>query len=110
MARTGLILFSPVCFPPTIQARPAITQGNSPYTPPDNNTNAYQNYILDNCKAFCMATITFQFCEFKKIHTPCNGHIRGIYFHAACVRASDKPSPVVEQELLNHIYHDGPAE
>lgn len=45
MARTGLILFSPVCFPPTIQARPAITQGNSPYAPPDNNTNAYQNYI-----------------------------------------------------------------
>lgn len=27
-----------------------------------------------------------------------------------CVRASDKRSPVVEQELLNHIYPDRPAE
>lgn len=26
------------------------------------------------------------------------------------VRASDKRSPVVEQELLNHIYPHGPAE
>ena len=100
MARTGLILSSPVCFPPTIQARPAITQGNSPYTPPDNNTNAYQNYILHKCKAFCMATITFQFSEFKKIHIPYNGNIRGTYFHAVSVRASDKHSPVVERELL----------
>lgn len=109
MARTGLILFSPVCFPPTIQARPAITQGNGPYTPPDNNTNAYQNYVLDNCKAFCMATITFQFCEFKKIHI----HVMVIseeLISMLCVRASDKRSPVVEQELLNHIYPDRPAE
>lgn len=110
MARTGLILFSAVCFPPTIRTRPAITQGNSPYALPDNNTNAYQNYILDNCEAFCMATITFQFCGFKKIHIPCNGDIRGTYFHSVCVRASDKHSPMVEQELLNHIYPHGTAE
>lgn len=110
MARTGLILFPPVCLPPTIQARPAITWGNSPYTPSDNNTNAYQNYILDNCTAFCIATITFQFRELKKIHIPCNGDIRGTYFHAVCVRASDKRSPVVQRELLNPICLDGAAE
>lgn len=48
-----------------------------------------------------MATITFQFYGFKEIHIPCNGDIRGTYFHSVCVRASDKHSPVVEQELLN---------
>lgn len=72
-----------------------------------------------------MATITFQFCEFKKIHIPCNGDIRGVYFHAlclfltlsltlvcvcVCVMSSDKRSPVVEQKLLKHIYTDGAAE
>lgn len=97
MARTGLILSSSVCFLPTIQARPAITPGNSLYTLPDNNANAYQNYILHKCKALCMTTITFQFCEFKKIHIPCNGDIRETYFHAVCVTASDKRSPVVER-------------
>lgn len=54
-----------------------------------------------------MATITFQFQEFKKIHIPsCNGDIRGTYFHVVCGAASDKRSPVVEHELLNHIYSD----
>lgn len=109
MARTGLILFSPVCFPTTIRARPAITQGNSPNALPDNNTNAYQNYIVDNWKAFCMATITFQFYGFKEIHIPCNGDIRGTYFHSVCVRASDKHSPVVEQALLNPVYSHRPV-
>lgn len=61
-------------------------------------------------RRFPVAAITFQFWGFKKIHIPCNGDIRGTYFHSASVRASDKRSPVVEQELLNPIYPCGAAE
>lgn len=57
-----------------------------------------------------MATITFQFCGFKKIQIPCNGDIKGTYFHSVCVRAPDKHSPLDKQELLNHIYPHGAAE
>lgn len=71
--------------------RPAITPGGGGCREggvPDNNTNAYQNYILNNCEALGAATITFQFWGFKKIHLACNGDIRGTYFHSASVRVS----------------------